>query len=320
MSVPLWAYGAFAAFVALMLALDLLVFHRHQREVSLREAAWFSALWIALGLGFGLLIWWWQGPSQAGAYYAGYVVEKALSVDNVFVFALIFGYFATPARLQHRVLFWGVIGAIAMRVVFIAAGAALLGAFHWILYLFGAFLVYTGYRLARHRGHQIDPARNPALRLLRRVVPVSDEYAGGRFLLRRNGAVVATPLLAALVAVEASDLVFALDSIPAVFAITRDTFIIVTSNAFAILGLRALYFLLAGSMQRFAHLQTGLAVVLAFVGAKMLLTDVYHVPIAVSLAVIFGVLGVAVAASRGGAPAGRPQRPEAGSAHDARSG
>ncbi|WP_217913437.1 TerC family protein [Miltoncostaea marina] len=309
MAVPLWAWGAVIAFTLALLALDLFVLHREAHEVTLREAAWMSGLYAAAGLGFGAVVWAWRGPEAGGEYLAGYLIEKSLSVDNIFVFALIFSYFGIPARYQHRVLFWGVIGAIAFRALFIALGAALLDNVDWIVYVFGAFLVYTGVRMARGHTVEVHPDRNPVIRLMRRLVPVTGELRGQRFLLREGGRWVATPLLAALVMVETMDVVFAVDSVPAIFAITDDVFIVFTANVFAILGLRALYFLLAGTIPRFAYLQLGLALVLVFVGAKMFLTDVGKLPVWISLGVIAAIIGASVAASlwtarrdRGGAP------------------
>jgi len=296
-TVDLWIWGAFVAFVLGMLALDLLVFQREAHAVSMREALAWSLVWIGLGLGFGLIIWAWQGGDAAGEYYAGYLIEKSLSVDNVFVFALLFSYFAVPAEYQHRVLFWGVLGALVLRAGFIAGGAALLDAFHWMIFVFGALLVITGIRMATHRGEEVRPDRNPVLRLLRRFVPITDGYRGPRFVVREEGRRWITPLLAVLVVVETTDVVFAIDSIPAIFAITTDTFLVFTSNAFAILGLRALYFLLAGAMTTFAYLKLGLSVILVFVGLKMGLSEWVHVPIGLSLAVIAGVLAVAIVAS-----------------------
>ena len=297
MSVDLWVWAAFAAFITAVLAADLLVFHRRPREISLRAAAALSSFWIGLGLGFGVVVWAWQGPSQASAYYAGYLLEKALSVDNVFVFALVLGYFAIPPRLQHRVLFFGVIGAITMRVVFIAGGLAVLDSFHWVIYGLGAVLIVTGIRMAVRKGHVIHPDKQRALVLLSRVVPITRDLEGEHFLIRRSGVLMATPLLAALVVLEVSDLIFAADSVPAVFAITRDPFIVLTSNVFAILGLRALYFLLAGSLRHVRYLQTGLAVVLVFVGGKMLARPLYEVPVEASLGVIAAILAIAVGVS-----------------------
>ena len=282
----------------LMLVLDLFVLHRDAKEISFREAAVLSAFWVALALLFGILVWIWAGPTTAGEYYAGYIIEKALSVDNVFVFALIFGYFAVPVQYQYRVLFWGVLGALVLRVVFILIGAELLETYDWMVYLFGAFLIYTGIRMARHSNQEVHPERNPVLRLLRRVLPMTDGYRGQKLLVRERGKLMATPLLAVLIAVETTDVVFAVDSIPAIFAITTNTFVVWTSNAFAILGLRALYFMLAGLMQRFVYLSLGLSVVLVFVGAKFVWSDLFgKVPIWVSLPFIATVVSISIAAS-----------------------
>jgi TerC family integral membrane protein len=295
--VDLWIWVAFVGLVVSLLALDLFVFHRDAHEVSFREATVFSAGWIALGLLFGGVILWWQGAAAAGEYLAGYLIEKSLAVDNIFVFALIFSYFAVPAKYQHRVLFWGVLGALVFRAGFIAGGAALLETFHWTIYLFGGFLVLTGIQMARHRNREAHPERNPVLRLFRRVVPTTNEYHGQRLTTRIGGRLIATPLLAVLVLIETTDIIFAVDSIPAIFAVTRDPFLVFSSNAFAILGLRALYFMLAGMMERFVYLKLGLSAVLVFVGAKMLASNVYKVPIWLSLAVIGALIGTSVAAS-----------------------
>jgi tellurite resistance protein TerC len=297
LDVPLYLWFAVAGGIALALALDLFVLHRDAHEVSMREAALTSAAWIAVGVAFGIGVWWFAGADRAGEYFAGYLIEKSLSVDNVFVFALLFSYFAVPAKYQHRVLFWGVVGALILRAGFIAAGAALLEQFHWVIYVFGGLLLVTGIKMLRSSGHSVDPGRNPVLRLLRRRVAMTDEYHGQRFFVRQGVRWVATPMLAVLVAIETTDVVFAVDSIPAIFAVTDEPFLVFTSNAFAILGLRALYFLLAGMMGRFVYLKTGLAAILLFVGAKMLLTEVWKVPIALSLLVIASILAVAVVAS-----------------------
>jgi tellurite resistance protein TerC len=295
---PVWAWFAFAVFILLMLALDLFVFHREAKEVSFREAALLSGFWASLGMLFGVLVWWWAGPVTAGEYYAGYLIEKALSVDNVFVFALIFSYFAVPPRFQYRVLFWGVVGALVMRVVFILLGASLLERYDWMVYVFGAFLIYTGIRMARHKNEEIHPERNPVLRLVRRLLPMTDEYRGQSFFVRERGKLLATPLLAVLIMVETTDLVFAVDSIPAIFAITTNTFVVWTSNAFAILGLRALYFMLADMIRRFVYLKLGLSVILVFVGAKFIYGDLFgKVPIWVSLPFIAVVISASIAAS-----------------------
>jgi tellurite resistance protein TerC len=291
-------WGALVVLIVGMLALDLFVFHRDAHEVSIREAAVFSAVWIGLGLAFGGLVFLWRGPQAGGEYLAGYLIEKSLSMDNVFVFAMIFGYFAVPAKYQHRLLFWGVVGAIIFRAIFIAAGATLLDAFHWLIYGFGILLLLTGWRMWRSRNdHAMDPERNPILRLVRRFVPLTSEYRGQAFVVREAGKWVATPLFAVLVVVESSDIMFAIDSIPAIFAITDDAFIVFASNAFAILGLRSLYFLLAGMIDRFTYLKAGLSALLVFAGVKILLSDVWKMPVWLSIGVILAILAVSVAAS-----------------------
>jgi tellurite resistance protein TerC len=288
---------AFVSFILAMLAVDLFVVHRDAHEVTFREATTWSVVWVTLGLAFGGLLWWWQGAEVAGRYLAGYLIEKSLSVDNIFVFALVFGYFAVPPKYQHRVLFWGVLGALVFRAIFIGAGAALLGSFHWMIFVFGGFLILTGIKMWRTRDSHVDPARNPVLRLMRRALPSTDGYVGQRLFVRQAGRTLATPLFAVLVVVETTDIIFAVDSIPAIFAVTDEPFLVFTSNAFAILGLRALYFLLAGMIDRFAYLKLGLAAVLVFVGAKMLLTDIYTIPIWASLAVIAATIAISVFAS-----------------------
>jgi tellurite resistance protein TerC len=292
----LWV--ALAVLILGMLALDLFVFHRDAHEVSLREAALFSGIWIGMGLAFGGLVFAFLGAQAGGEYLAGYVIEKSLSIDNVFVFAMIFGYFAVPAKYQHRLLFWGVFGAIVFRAVFIAAGAALLDAFHWMIYGFGILLLLTGWRMWTHRNeHTLDLDKNRILRLVRRLVPITPEYRGQRFFVREGGKWIATPLFAVLVVIESSDIMFAIDSIPAIFAVTDDAFIVFASNAFAILGLRSLYFLLAGMLDRFTYLKAGLAALLVFAGVKILLTDVYKMPVWLSLGIIVAILAVSVGAS-----------------------
>ena len=297
MPVDPWIWIAFLSFIAGMLAIDLLVFQREAHAVSMREAAIWSGVWVALGLTFGVIVWLWQGPQAGGEYLAGYLIEKSLSVDNIFVFALVFGYFAVPAEYQHRVLFWGVFGALVFRAIFIVAGATLLDQFHWMIYVFGAFLVITGIRMARSNDEHVDPGKNPVLRAFRRFVPMTDGMRGEHFLVKEAGRRLATPLLAVLVVVETTDIIFAIDSIPAIFAVTTDTFLVFTSNAFAILGLRALYFLLAGMIGRFAYLKIGLAFVLAFVGAKMLISEFYKVPIWLSLTVIAAAIAISIIVS-----------------------
>ena len=292
-----WMWGAFGAFVVAMLAVDLVAFGRRGEEISFRRAVAWSIGWTALGLAFAGFLWWWEGRTPAEEYLAGFLIEKSLSVDNLFVFALIFSFFAVPAAYQRRVIFWGIVGAIVLRALFIAAGAALLDAFHFTIYVFGAFLIVTGIRMARHANVEIHPERNPALRLLGRLVPLTPTYHEDRLLVREGGRRVATPMLAALVLVAAFDVVFAVDSIPAIFAVTRETFIVYAANAFSLLGLSALYFVLAGMIGRFRYLNVGLAAVLVFVGAKMTLADVVKVPVYLSLAVIIGALAAAVVAS-----------------------
>ncbi|MSV28365.1 MAG: TerC family protein [Bryobacterales bacterium] len=283
--------------VLAMLGLDLGVFHRQAHEVRLREALIWTAIWMLLALLFNAGVYFWFGPERALEFLTGYVIEKALSVDNIFVFLVIFSYFAVPAALQHRVLFWGIVGALIMRAIFIFLGAALLQKFHWVIYVFGAFLVFTGVKLLLQRGGEMHPERNPLFRLFQRLVPSVSGYRGSHFSVVENGKRYATPLLLVLVAVEATDIVFAVDSIPAIFAVTRDPFIVFTSNIFAILGLRALYFALTGVMGKFHYLRVGLALVLAFVGAKMMLTDLYKLPVVVSLTVVVVLLAGSVVAS-----------------------
>jgi tellurite resistance protein TerC len=286
-----------AVIVGGMLALDLLVLHRRAEVIPFRQAAFWSAVWVSLALAFGAYVAVTQGSTAGGEYLAGYLIELSLSVDNVFVFALVFAAFAVPAAYQHRLLFWGILGAIVFRGIFIAAGAAVLDAAHWVIYLLGALLVITGIRLARSKGHAVDPSRNPVLRVFRRLVPMTDDYRGAAFVVREHGRLIATPLLAVLVVVETTDIMFAIDSIPAVFAVTTDPFIVFSSNLFAILGLRSLYFLLAGLLDRFIYLKTGLAILLVFAGVKILTSGFIEIPIGVALLVIVVVLGTAIGAS-----------------------
>ena len=286
----LWLWIVFGVVVGGMLVLDLGVFHRKAHVVSLREALAWSVAWIALALIFNVGIYYVSGEEKALEFLTGYLIEKSLSVDNVFVFLMIFSYFVVPAPYHHRVLFWGILGALIMRAIFIALGVTLLNAFHWMIYLFGAFLVLTGIKMLLLGERRIEPERNPVLRLFRRIVPVTPTYEGQRFLVRQGGLVAATPLALVLIVVETTDVIFALDSIPAILAITRDPFIVYTSNVFAILGLRALYFLLAGIMEIFRYLKVGLSFVLMFVGIKMMVADMYKVPIGASLAIVAGIL------------------------------
>ncbi len=288
----------FNLFVLLMLALDLGVFHRKAHVVKTKEALLWSVVWIALALLFNLGIYLWQGPKVALEFLTGYLIEKSLSVDNLFVFIMIFAYFGVPALYQHKVLFWGILGALVMRAIFIASGVALIERFHWIIYLFGAFLILTGVKMAWQKDKEIHPEKNPVLRLFRRLMPVSDRYHGGAFFVKQAGRRFATPLFVVLLLVETTDLIFAVDSIPAILAITLDPFIVYTSNVFAILGLRSLYFALASIMPLFHYLNYGLAAILAFVGAKMMLVDFYKIPIGISLSVVAAILLMAIIASR----------------------
>ena len=296
MVVPLWAWFAVVGVILVMLAVDL-VAHRNAHVVSVREAGIWTAVWVALGVAFGGLLWAVYGSEIGAQYFAGYVIEKALAVDNVFVFAIIFTWFAVPREYQHRVLFFGVLGALVFRAIFIAAGSVLIASFAWILYIFGALLVYTGWRMARTRDSHIDLESSRTVRIFKRLVPMTDEYDGQKFVARRAGKLLATPLLLVLVVVEVTDIVFAIDSIPAIFAVTQEPFLVFTSNAFAILGLRAMYFLLADLIDRFVYLKLGLAFVLVWVGVKMLLLEVVKVPTLLSLGVVITILAVAVIAS-----------------------
>jgi tellurite resistance protein TerC len=292
-----WLYAPFTLFVLAMLALDLGVFHRRAHAVTLREAGTWTGVWVALALLFNGWVYAAHGPEKALEFLTGYLVEYSLSVDNVFVFVTVFAYFAVPTAFQHRVLFWGILGALAMRAGMIAAGSALLARFHWALYLFGLILVLTGLRMFFRREAHVAPERNLLVRAFRRLLPVTGAYDGPRFFVRREGSLHATPLLLVLLVVETTDLVFAADSIPAIFAITRDPFIVYTSNVFAVLGLRSLYFLLAGIVERFRFLRAGLALVLCFVGARMLLAGAVEIPVAASLAVVLAILGIALLGS-----------------------
>jgi len=308
-TVPLWVWAVFLAFVVAMLALDLFVLHRRAHEVSLREAASWSAVWIIVGLGFSGLVWAWAGSGGAQAYLAGYLIEKSLSVDNIFLFAAIFSALAIPSRYQHRVLMFGIIGALLMRAAFIAAGIGLLEAIHPVIYVFGAILLVAAAGMLRGDSHTA-PREPRVLRALRRVLPVGDRLHGQRFLVRDSGRLIATPLLVALVVVETADVIFAVDSIPAVLAVTTDPFIVYTSNVFALLGMRALYFLLAGAADRIRYLRPGLAVILAAVAVKLLLADVWELPAWSAPAFIAVVLSVvAVASVRANRSQARSQRP-----------
>ena len=294
---PAWAWIALVSAVGAMLLFDLLVVHRKPHVISFKEAAIESAVWVSIGLGFVFVMIAWQGGDAGLEYLSGYLIEKSLSVDNVFVWAVIFSYFAVPPQYQFRVLFWGVFGALVMRAIFIFAGVALIEAFDWILYVFGAFLLFTGVKIARHSGSEVHPEKNPVLKLVRRVMPTTNEYDGQKMFTRQNAKRVATPLFTVLVLVEATDVVFAVDSVPAILAISREPFIVFASNAFAILGLRSLYFLLAGMAGKFRYLNIGLGVIMGFVGIKMIIAEWYHLPVWASLVVITVVLTIAVVAS-----------------------
>lgn len=307
-----WWWLGFNVLILALLALDLGVFNRKAHSVSVREALGWSAIWITLAACFGLWIGRTMGRQQMLEFYGGYLVEQALSVDNLFVFILIFGYFKIAGALQHRVLFWGILGALIMRGAMIGAGAALLARFHWIIYVFGAFLVYTGFKMAVGGDTEIEPEANPVIRFVRRIFPITTQFHGERFFVREplttsgSARLMATPLFVVLALVETTDVVFAVDSIPAVFGVTRNPFLVYTSNVFAILGLRSLYFVLAGVISKFHLLKYGLSVVLCFVGAKMLLADVYELGIGLSLAVVAGVLLTSVLLSLVISPAAEP--------------
>ncbi len=297
MSTKILIWIGFNIFVILMLALDLGVFHRKAHVIKIKEALLWSGFWIALALLFNLGIYFWRGPETALEFLTGYLIEKSLSVDNLFVFLLIFSYFDVPSLYQHKVLFWGILGALIMRAIFIAAGITLIQAFHWILYLFGMFLIFTGIKIALHKEREIHPERNPVIRIFRRVMPVSDQYEGGQFIVKKGGQYLFTPLFLVLLMIETTDVIFAVDSIPAILAITLDPFIVYTSNVFAILGLRALYFALAGLMRLFHHLHYGLSAILVLVGIKMLLADIYKISTVIALGLIAVILLISIIAS-----------------------
>lgn len=287
----------FNLFVLLMLALDLGVFNRKAHVVSVKEALTWSGVWICLSLIFNGLIYHWFGEAKAVEFFTGYVIEKSLSVDNIFVFVLVFRYFQIPSIYQHKILFWGILGALVMRVIFIFAGVALIEKFHWTIYLFGAFLIYTGYKMFTEQDKKIEPEKNPVIKLFRRVMPVTSDLRGDKFFVSENGKKYATPLFLVLILIETTDLIFAVDSIPAILAVTQDRFIVYTSNVFAILGLRSLYFALAHVIHRFIYLSTGLAVILVFVGLKMVLVDVIKIPTYVSLIVIAVIITASIVLS-----------------------
>lgn len=321
MTEPLWAWLAFIAFVIVMLAIDLGIFQRKAHVVKPREAAFWTITWVSLSLLLGLVFYLWLGQEKAVEYITGYVLEWSLSVDNIFVFVLVFNYFKVPFKYQQRVLLWGILGALILRGIMIVVGVALIEAFGWILYLFGAFLLITGLRMLFQKdGDDTDLEKNPALRLVRRLIPVSSEYDGQKFFTVKNGVRMATPLLLVVVVIEFTDLLFAVDSIPAIFAITTDGFIVFTASIMAVLGLRSMYFLLAHVVHRFVYLKTGLAIILVYIGLKMLLLDVLHIPSLVSLGIIIAILAISVIASL---VWGKPEEPklpggpEGGSENDA---
>jgi len=290
-------WSVFNVFILAMLIVDLVVLHKEDEAVSIKEALYWTGAWIVLALIFGIGVYYYMGSQTALDYYTGYLIEKSLSVDNIFVFLLVFTYFKVPDEFQHKVLFWGIFGALVMRLIFIFTGVALIERFHWIIYVFGGFLVFTGIKLAMEKDKEVHPERNPILKLVRRFFPTTKNYHGSKFFIRKMGRLIATPLFIVLVVIETTDLVFALDSIPAILAITRDEFIIYSSNAFAILGLRALYFAVSGIMRLFHYLHYGLSLILVFVGVKMLLSDFYHIPTPYALAFIGGALALSIIAS-----------------------
>jgi len=287
----------FNAFVLAMLALDLGVVHRRKHEIKFKEAVAWSAVWIGLALAFAALVAYRRGAATALQFLTAYIIEESLSVDNLFVFLLIFSWFAVPTRLQHGVLFWGILGAMVLRLLFIVAGVALIERFEWVIYFFGGILIYSGVKMALEKEKKIDPNQNPVLKLFRKLMPVTTEFEGSKFLVRRDGRTFATPLLLVLLVVETTDLIFAVDSIPAVLAITRDRFIVYTSNVFAILGLRAMFFALKGAMDLFHHLHYGLSAILVFVGAKMILGHFVEIPIGIALGVVASILTLSMIAS-----------------------
>lgn len=297
MTGSLWAWMAFLGAVFVMLMMDLGIFHRRAHVLSLKEATLWSIFWVVVSVLFNILILFWLGEEKALEFLTGYLLEKSLSADNIFVFAVLFSYFAVPAEYRHRVLFWGVVGAIVFRLTFILAGTALLKKFHWVVYVFGIIVIISGIKLLMRKEEKIVPERNPVLRLARRLLPITPTYHGQRFFVVHDGKVFATPLMLVLLVIESTDIVFAIDSIPAIFAITRDPFIVFTSNVCAILGLRALYFLLEGMIRLFRYLDEGLAVILVFIGVKMLLSEFYEIPVWVALGFVAVVLAIAITLS-----------------------
>jgi tellurite resistance protein TerC len=294
-STILWV--GFNAFVLIMLAIDLGVFHRKSHEVSLKEALTWTGVWISLALVFNFFIYQYSGKELAIQFLTGYLIEKSLSIDNIFVIILIFSYFQVPSRFQHKVLFWGILGALVMRAIFIFTGIELIHRFHWLIYIFGGFLIFTGIRMLFADDSKINPEKNLFVKLARKIIPVTNEYHGDQFFIRKNGALWGTPLFLALIIIEGTDLIFAVDSIPAILAISEEPFIVYTSNVFAILGLRSLYFALAGIEKYFKYLKYGLALILVFVGTKMAMADLFKIPVGFSLAIIAFILGGSMLAS-----------------------
>jgi tellurite resistance protein TerC len=294
---PPWVWAAFVGFITLLVVTDLLLVHRTAHEITVKEAGIESAVWISLGLLFTFVILAWQGGQAAGEYLSGYLIEESLSIDNVFVWAVILSFFAVPPAYRFRVLFWGIFGALVLRAIFIFAGVALVERFDWVLYLFGAFLIYTAFKIARHDEAEVHPEDNLALKIVRKIIPTTSSYDGQKLFTKENGRRVATPLFVVLIMIETTDVVFAVDSVPAILAISRETFIVFSSNAFAILGLRALYFLLAGMAGTFRYLNIGLGFILVFVGVKMVVAEWYHPPMWLSLGVIAVVLAISITVS-----------------------
>jgi tellurite resistance protein TerC len=297
MSHQILLWVSFNVFVLILLALDLGVFHRGARTIKIKEALWWSVVWIVVALLFNVVVYFWRGADIALQFLTGYLIERSLSVDNLFVFLLIFNYFRVPSHYQYKVLFWGILGALVMRAFFIATGIALIHMFHWVIYVFGAFLIIIAVKMAFEKEKEIHPEKNPVLRLFRRFMPVTEDYVAGKFFIIKNKKSFATPLFVVLLVIETTDVIFAVDSIPAILAITTDPFIVYTSNVFAILGLRALYFALAGAMELFHFLNMGLALILAFVGVKMLLGKFYEIPVGVALGVVILTLVITIVAS-----------------------
>ncbi len=293
--ITFWIF--FILFILLMLAIDLGVFHRKSHAVSFKESLLWTMVWMGLAMIFNALIYFWKGPDKALEFLTGYLIELSLSVDNLFVFILIFGYFHVAPQYQHRILFWGILGALILRIIFIFAGAALLVKFHWMIYLFGGILIVSGYKMFFQKDKKIEPDKNPALRLFKKFFPVTEHTDGSKFFIKQNNKWFATPLFLVLLIVETTDVIFAVDSVPAILAITTDTFIVFTSNAFAILGLSSLYFALAGIINVFRYLHFGLAAILIFIGLKMVLADVYKLPIEVALFSVVGILIISIVAS-----------------------